>query len=68
MMKTEFMAEDVFRPTSFPKYTYIDRRFSNGNTYEAKLKKALRSSLTSITDASKTGKTFDIVKFVGYIL
>ena len=59
MMKTEFMAEDVFRPTSFPKYTYIDRRFSNGNTYEAKLKKALRSSgrLISITGASKTGKT-----------
>lgn len=59
MMKTEFMAEDVFRPTSFPKYTYVDRCFSNGNTYEAKLKKALRSSgrLISITGASKTGKT-----------
>lgn len=58
-MKTKYNAEEIFRPTSFPKYTYINRTFANGNTYESKLKKALHSSgrLISITGASKTGKT-----------
>ena len=58
-LKTTYKAEDIFRPTSFPEYTYINRTFANGSTYEAKLKKALHSSgrLISITGASKTGKT-----------
>lgn len=58
-LKINYKAEDIFRPTSFPKYTYINRMFANGSSYEAKLKKALHSSgrLISITGASKTGKT-----------
>lgn len=58
-LKITYKAEDIFRPTSFPEYTYINRTFANGSTYEAKLKKALHSSgrLISITGASKTGKT-----------
>lgn len=51
--------EDVFRPASYPRYTYINRKFDRDNTYESKLKRALRSPgrLISITGPSKTGKT-----------
>lgn len=54
-----YSIEDVFRPASYPTYTYINRKFDRDNTYESKLKRALRSSgrLISITGASKTGKT-----------
>ncbi|SEJ66286.1 hypothetical protein SAMN05660742_11319 [Propionispira arboris] len=58
MGKHEYAIEDVFRPTSFPQNTYIDRLISSDDTYEFRLKKALRSSgrLISIIGSSKTGK------------
>jgi hypothetical protein len=59
MTKIKYTAEDIFRPTSFPWHTYIDRKVSEDDTYEFRLKKALRSSgrLVSITGTSKSGKT-----------
>ncbi len=58
-MSSKYYIEDVFRPTSFPIYTYVNRKFDNSSTYEMKLQRALRSPgrLISITGASKTGKT-----------
>lgn len=58
MGKFEYAIEDVFRPTSFPQHTYIDRLISSDDTYEFRLKKALRSSgrLISMTGSYKTGK------------
>jgi len=59
MNEMKYTAEDIFRPTSFPRHTYIDRKVSSEDTYEFRLKKALRSSgrLISITGTSKSGKT-----------
>ena len=59
MSKAGYSTEEVFQPTSFPQHTYIDRAISQSDTYEQRLKKALRSSgrLISITGASKSGKT-----------
>jgi len=58
MGKIEYAIEDVFRPTSFPQNTYINRLISSDDTYEFRLKKALRSSgrLISMTGSAKTGK------------
>jgi hypothetical protein len=58
MGKFKYAIEDVFRPTSFPQNTYIDRLISSDDTYEFRLKRALRSSgrLISITGSSKMGK------------
>lgn len=59
MDEIKYAIEDVFRPTSFPQHTYINRLISSDDTYELRLKKALRSSgrLISITGSSKAGKT-----------
>jgi len=58
MGKIEYAIEDVFRPTSFSQNTYINRLISSDDTYEFRLKKALRSSgrLISMTGSAKTGK------------
>ncbi|TWH48877.1 hypothetical protein [Sporomusa sp. KB1] len=59
MSESKYAIEEIFRPTSFPQYTYIDREISTDDTYELRLKKALRSPgrLISITGSSKSGKT-----------
>lgn len=59
MSAIKYAVEEVFRPTSFPQHTYIDRAISSDDTYEFRLKKALRSPgrLISITGSSKSGKT-----------
>ncbi|WP_342580936.1 ATP-binding protein [Ureibacillus sp. FSL W7-1570] len=53
-------SNEVFKPGSFPKYTYVSRKSSGfGFTYETRLKQALNTPgyLTSIIGPSKTGKT-----------
>lgn len=59
MTKNKYAIEEIFQPTSFPQHTYIDRAISTDDTYELRLKKALRSPgrLISITGSSKSGKT-----------
>ena len=59
MGKFKYAIEDVFRPTSFPQNTYIDRLISSDDTYEFRLKKVLRSSgcLISMTGSSKMDKS-----------
>ena len=58
-MKKKYNIEDIFRPTSFPEHTYVDRIIADEDSYEFRLKKALRSAgrLISITGTSKSGKT-----------
>lgn len=57
---SKLLAEQVFKPGSFPKYTYISRKSPDLNIdYELRLKQALKVSgcLTSIVGPSKMGKT-----------
>ena len=64
----ELHAYDVFKPGSFPKYTYISRKSSELMfTYEFRLKQALNTPgyLTSIIGPSKTGKTVLCEKVIG---
>ena len=58
-MRKKYNIEDIFRPTSFPEHTYVDRIIADEDSYEFRLKKALRSAgrLISITGTSKSGKT-----------
>lgn len=58
-MQSKYSVEEIFRPKSFPEYTYIARKMDNQSTYEDRLRRALRISggLISITGASKSGKT-----------
>lgn len=61
-------ASDVFKPGSFPQYTYVTRKSAGFNfTYEMRLKQALNTPgfLTSIVGPSKTGKTVLCEKVVG---
>jgi hypothetical protein len=54
------LSEQVFKPASFPQYTYVSRKSKDLNVdYELRLKQALRISgfLTSIVGPSKMGKT-----------
>lgn len=54
------LAEQVFKPGSFPNYTYVSRKSLDLNIdYELRLKQALKISgcLTSIIGPSKMGKT-----------
>ncbi|WP_010235146.1 hypothetical protein [Clostridium arbusti] len=56
----KLLAEKVFKPGSFPEYTYISRVSPEINVnYETRLKQALKISgfLTSIVGPSKMGKT-----------
>lgn len=61
-------SNEVFKPGSFPKYTYVTRKTSDFNfTYELRLKQALNTPgyLTSIIGPSKTGKTVLCEKVIG---
>lgn len=54
------LAEQIFKPGSFPQYTYVSRKSLDiGIDYELRLKQALKISgcLTSIIGPSKMGKT-----------
>lgn len=54
------LSEQIFKPGSFPKYTYVSRKSLDiGVDYEVRLKQALKISgcLTSIIGPSKMGKT-----------
>jgi len=56
----KLLAEQIFKPGSFPKYTYVSRESLDiGVNYEVRLKQALKISgcLTSIIGPSKMGKT-----------
>ncbi|MBE1556700.1 ATP-binding protein [Sporosarcina limicola] len=56
----KLLAEQVFKPASFPEYTYVSRMSEDINVdYEIRLKQALKISgcLTSIIGPSKMGKT-----------
>lgn len=56
----KLLAEQVFKPASFPQYTYVSRKSPDLNVdYELRLKQALKISgfLTSIVGPSKMGKT-----------
>lgn len=57
---SKLLAEQVFKPASFPQYTYISRKSKDLNIdYELRLQQALKISgfLTSIVGPSKMGKT-----------
>ena len=61
-------AEDVFRPGSFPEYTYVSRKStSSGLSYEFRLQQAIKVSgfLTSLVGPSKMGKTILCEKVIG---
>lgn len=67
-MSNKLTAEQVFRPGSFPKHTYISRISEDtGFDYEIRLRQALSTSgfLTSIVGPSKIGKTVLCEKVVG---
>lgn len=56
----KLLSEQIFKPGSFPEYTYISRKSSEMDVdYEVRLKQALKISgcLTSIIGPSKMGKT-----------
>lgn len=62
-------AEDVFRPGTFPEYTYISRKSTVSNlSYEFRLMQAIRVSgfLTSLVGPSKMGKTILCEKVIGF--
>ncbi len=62
-------AEDVFRPGSFPEYTYISRKSTVSNLpYEFRLSQAIKVSgfLTSLVGPSKMGKTILCEKVIGF--
>lgn len=57
---SKLLAEQVFKPGSFPEYTYVSRKSLDiGVNYEVRLKQALKIAgcLTSIIGPSKMGKT-----------
>lgn len=57
---SKLLAEQIFKPGSFPEYTYVSRESLDiGINYEVRLKQALKISgcLTSIIGPSKMGKT-----------
>ena len=61
-------AEDVFRPGSFPEYTYISRKSAVSDLpYEFRLAQAIKVSgfLTSLVGPSKMGKTILCEKVIG---
>ena len=61
-------AEDVFRPGSFPEYTYVSRKATpSGLSYEFRLQQAIKVSgfLTSLVGPSKMGKTILCEKVIG---
>lgn len=56
----KLLSEQIFKPGSFPEYTYVSRKSLDiGIDYEVRLKQALKISgcLTSIIGPSKMGKT-----------
>lgn len=56
----KLLSEQIFKPGSFPEYTYVSRKSLDiGVDYEVRLKQALKISgcLTSIIGPSKMGKT-----------
>ena len=61
-------AEDVFRPGSFPEYTYVSRKSTtSGLSYEFRLQQAIKVSgfLTSLVGPSKMGKTILCERVIG---
>ncbi|HEY9063136.1 MAG TPA: ATP-binding protein [Pseudobacteroides sp.] len=64
----KLQSSDIFKPGTFPEYTYISRLSSELNySYEIRLQQALNTSgyLTSIIGPSKTGKTVLCEKVIG---
>lgn len=62
-------AENVFKPGSYPEYTYVSRNYENtGISYELRLKQVLRTAgyLTSLIGPSKMGKTILCEKVIGF--
>lgn len=62
-------AEEVFRPGSFPEYTYISRKSAVSDLpYEFRLMQAIKVSgfLTSLVGPSKMGKTILCEKVIGF--
>lgn len=60
MRLMKLLSEQIFKPGSFPEYTYVSRKSLDiGIDYEVRLKQALKISgcLTSIIGPSKMGKT-----------
>src|SRR5436190_22055311 len=61
---TRLLASEVFTPTSFPKYSYVQR---NEQHYERLLMQWLQSStqIASVSGPSKAGKTVLVQRVVG---
>ncbi|MCY0874667.1 MAG: ATP-binding protein [Firmicutes bacterium] len=60
-------ASDVFKPGTFPTFTYVSRKAENSLSYEQRLEEALDTPgfLTSIVGSSKSGKTVLCEKVIG---
>lgn len=66
---SRLLSEQVFKPGSFPEYTYVSRKSLDiGVIYEVRLKQALKISgcLTSIIGPSKMGKTVLCEKVIDF--
>lgn len=62
-------AKNVFKPGTYPEYTYVSRNYENtGISYELRLKQALRTAgcLTSLIGPSKIEKTILCEKVIGF--
>ena len=66
-MGRPYAASDVFKPYQYPEHTYVIRKTSGNETYEARLEKALKipGLLISITGASKSGKSVLCQRVIG---
>lgn len=65
----QLKAENVFKPGSYPEYTYVSRNYEDTDiSYELRLKQALRTAgcLTSLIGPSKMGKTILCEKVIGF--
>ena len=66
---SKLLAEQVFKPASFPEYTYVSRKSKDLNIdFELRLKQAIKISgfLTSIVGPSKMGKTVLCEKVIDF--
>ena len=66
-MGIPYLANDVFKPYQYPLHTYVIRKTSGNETYEARLERSLKipGLLISITGSSKSGKSVLCQRVIG---
>lgn len=67
-MTRTLKANQVFKPFTYPEHTYIQRKNSENEAYEALLEEAIETPglLISITGPSKSGKTVLCSRVIGF--